>query len=171
MSLRHALLGLLADHSASGYDLLKLFDTSLSNVWPATQSQIYTELNRLADGGLIAVTAEGPRGRKQYSLTDEGRAELVHWMTRTKPQRNWRSELLLRVFFLGAITREEARDYLVHLTGLFADDAEALRELDRTIDWDGDDLYGKIAMEYGLRFNDMCLQWAEWAVDQLAKPR
>jgi PadR family transcriptional regulator AphA len=172
MSLRHALLGLLVDRSASGYDLLKLFNTSLSNVWSATQSQIYSELNKLADTGLIAVTAEGPRGRKQYSLTDEGRTELHRWMTQTKPQRNWRSEILLRVFFLGVVTPEEARDYLAVLAGLFADDAEALRELDRTIEWGDDDLsvYGKIAMEYGLRFNEMRLRWAEWAVEQVKMP-
>jgi len=49
MSLRHALLGLLADGPASGYDLMKVFDRSLAFVWPATQSQLYGELNRLAD--------------------------------------------------------------------------------------------------------------------------
>lgn len=57
MSLRHALLGLLVDRPASGYDLLKLFDTSLAHVWPATQSQLYGELNRLAEAGLVGVTA------------------------------------------------------------------------------------------------------------------
>src|SRR5262245_25440386 len=49
MSLPHALLGLLARHPASGYDLRKLFDTSLAFVWPATQSQLYAELTRLAE--------------------------------------------------------------------------------------------------------------------------
>lgn len=58
MSLRHALLGLLSERPASGYDLLKLFETSLANAWPATQSQIYTELTKLADAYLIAVAAE-----------------------------------------------------------------------------------------------------------------
>src|SRR5690349_10259588 len=97
MSLRHALLGLLVDRSASGYDLLKLFNTSLANVWPATQSQIYTELHKLAEAGLIVVAAEGPRGRKQYALTDDGLAELRHWLTETEPQHNHRIEVLLRV--------------------------------------------------------------------------
>ena len=69
MSLRHAVLGLLADEPASGYDLLKVFDRSLAFIWPATQSQLYGELNRLADDGLIEVTHQGPRGRKDYSIT------------------------------------------------------------------------------------------------------
>ncbi|MFC7267315.1 PadR family transcriptional regulator, partial [Streptomyces lutosisoli] len=104
MSLRHALLGLLSERPASGYDLLKLFETSLATAWPATQSQIYTELTKLAGTGLINVAAEGPRGRKEYALTDEGLAELRHWLTETKPQRNTRSDILLRVFFLGVLT-------------------------------------------------------------------
>ncbi|MFD1050558.1 PadR family transcriptional regulator, partial [Kibdelosporangium lantanae] len=61
MSLRHAVLGLLSTGPASGYDLLKRFEISLANVWPATQSQLYSELNRMADADLVKVAAEGPR--------------------------------------------------------------------------------------------------------------
>src|SRR5438552_15700987 len=101
MSLRHGLLGLLANGPASGYDLLKIFDHSLAFVWPATQSQLYGELNRLADDGLIEVSSEGPRGRKDYSITDAGRAELRHWINDVEPDRIRRNEAMLRVFFLN----------------------------------------------------------------------
>ncbi|WP_457033709.1 PadR family transcriptional regulator [Kitasatospora sp. P5_F3] len=169
MSLRHALLGLLSERPASGYDLLKSFDTSLANVWPATQSQIYTELSKLADAGMISVTAEGPRGRKEYTLADAGLAELRHWLTETKPQRNTRSEVLLRVFFLGVLTPEQARGYLTELIKLSEQAHENLRHLDESIDWDGDNLSvcGRITLEYGLRFNAMRREWAEWAVGQI----
>ncbi|PRC58857.1 PadR family transcriptional regulator, partial [Mycobacterium sp. ITM-2017-0098] len=80
-SLRIAALGLLAEGPASGYDLLKLFEKSMANVWPATQSQLYSEPNKLADGGLIEVSAVGPRGRKEYEITDAGRDELQRWVT------------------------------------------------------------------------------------------
>ena len=43
-----AALGLLAQEPGSGYDLLKHFEKSMANVWPATQSQLYGELNKLA---------------------------------------------------------------------------------------------------------------------------
>jgi hypothetical protein len=44
-----------------------------------------------------------------------------------------------------------------------------LRELERGIEWDESDLslYGRIALEYGLRFNAMRHEWAEWAADQV----
>lgn len=169
MSLRHALLGLLSERPASGYDLLKQFETSLATAWPATQSQIYTELTKLADTGLIMVAAEGPRGRKEYALTDEGLAELRHWLTETKPQRNTRSDILLRVFFLGVLTPEQARGYLTELIELSDQGYQSLRRLEKSIDWDDDNLsvYGRIALEYGLRFNTMRREWAEWAASQI----
>ncbi|MFD5507919.1 PadR family transcriptional regulator [Streptomyces sp. NPDC127051] len=169
MSLRHALLGLLSERPASGYDLLKRFETSLANVWPATQSQMYTELAKLADAGMISVSAEGPRGRKEYTLTDEGLAELRHWLTETKPQRNTRSDILLRVFFLGVLTPEQARGYLTGLAELSEQEYEGLRRLDASIDWGDDPLsvHGRIALEYGLRFNAMRREWAEWAAGQI----
>lgn len=169
MSLRHALLGLLSERPASGYDLLKLFETSLATAWPATQSQIYTELTKLAGTGLINVAAEGPRGRKEYALTDEGLAELRHWLTETKPQRNTRSDILLRVFFLGVLTPEQARGYLTELIELSDQGYQGLRRLEESVDWDDDSLsvYGRIALEYGLRFNAMRREWAEWAAGQI----
>jgi hypothetical protein len=41
-------------------------------------------------------------------------------------------------------------------------------------EWDGGDLsvYGRIALEYGLRFSTMQREWAEWAAARsVAKPR
>ncbi|MGW6572818.1 PadR family transcriptional regulator [Streptomyces sp. NPDC054945] len=169
MSLRHALLGLLSERPASGYDLLKRFETSLANVWPATQSQMYTELSKLAEAELINVSAQGPRGRKEYTLTDEGLTELRHWLTETKPQRNTRSDILLRVFFLNVITPDQARGYLTELMEMSEREHEDLRRLTDSIDWGDDPLSvnGKIALEYGLRFNAMRREWAAWAADQI----
>ncbi|WP_279579818.1 PadR family transcriptional regulator [Fodinicola feengrottensis] len=68
MSLRYALLGLLADEPASGYDLARTFEISLQRwAWHARHSQIYPELNKLADEGLIDVVDEGARGRRTYA--------------------------------------------------------------------------------------------------------
>ncbi|MGW7817184.1 PadR family transcriptional regulator [Streptomyces puniciscabiei] len=169
MSLKHALLGLLSDRRASGYDLLKTFDTSLAHVWPATQSQIYTELTKLAGSGLITVAAEGPRGRKEYEITDAGLAELRHWLTEVAPQPVMRSDILLRVFFLGVLSPEQARDYLSLLAGMSQEGHDRLRRLADSVDWDEGNLsvYGRIALEYGLRFNAMRREWAEWAAEQI----
>src|SRR5215470_14166015 len=101
MSLRMAALGLLTQHPGSGYDLLRRFEKSMANVWPATQSQLYGELNKMAAAGLIEVSDVGPRGRKEYRVTDAGRTELLDWVTHPQDDPPFRSAELLRVFLLG----------------------------------------------------------------------
>ena len=49
MSLDHAILGFLALEPMSGYDLKRVFDQSVQHFWPATQSQIYRSLGKMAD--------------------------------------------------------------------------------------------------------------------------
>jgi DNA-binding PadR family transcriptional regulator len=173
MSLRHALLGLLAHGSASGYDLLGTFQSSLANVWPATQSQLYGELNRLAEAELIKVVAEGPRGRKEYAITEAGRAELRHWLTEVEPERNRRDDLLLRMFFLDQVGPERARAFLEREAALAAERHQGLRALEKSIDWDDGPLarYGRLSLEWGLRITETRGEWARWAAAQLAPGR
>lgn len=173
MSLRHAVLGLLADAPASGYDLLKVFEISLANVWAATQSQLYGELGKLADAGLVTVAAEGPRGRKEYAITDAGRAELRHWLIEVEPTRVRRSDMLLRVFFLGTLEPDEAVAFLRRQAERAAKQRESLVELSEVVG-QGDDalsVHGRIALEWGLRFSTTQREWAEWAQEQLRPPQ
>ena len=170
MSLSHALLGMLSVRQASGYDLMKSFDTSLSNVWPATQSQVYGELNRLAETGLIRVAAEGPRGRKEYALTDEGLAELRKWMVDPRPEPARRSEGLLRVFFLDVLPPEQGLEYLTRQAEGAAVRHERLQALCDSLDWTLRDTVttnGRLVLEYGLRLTAMYEDWARWAAEQV----
>ena len=171
MSLRHALLGLLANRTASGYDLMKLFDTSLANVWPATQSQVYGELTRLGDAGLVEVTAQGPRGRKDYALTETGLAELRRWLTEPRPDQPRRSDLLLRVFFLDQLTSEQRMEFLRHQAEQAASHHAELRRLQESMALNESGMLtanGRLALEYGLRLTAMQEEWACWAAEQIS---
>lgn len=170
MSLRHGILGLLSGGPASGYDLLSTFSESLVNVWPATQSQLYGELNKLANDELIRVTATGARGRKEYELTDAGAAELRHWLVEVEPKRLHRNDMLLRVFFLGLVSAGEARAYLEREREVNARHAEELRGIEKAMDWEADNpllTYGRIALEWGLRYTRMQQEWADWAMERI----
>jgi DNA-binding PadR family transcriptional regulator len=166
VSLRIAALGLLSQHPGSGYDLLKRFQKSMANVWPATQSQLYGELNKLADGGLIEVSDIGPRGRKEYRVTQAGRAELVRWITNPQDDPPWRRPDLLRVFLLGEIPAEDARKYVTTFAEHAHSELKRLEHLRDSIEWhDADgDFYGRAALEYGLRNAAMEVQWAHWLI-------
>jgi PadR family transcriptional regulator AphA len=172
MSLRYAVMGLLVDRSGSGYDLMQRFDRSLGNVWAASQSQLYGELNRLADNGRIEVMSEGPRGRKEYALTDLGRAELQEWLSSTEGKKPRRNEMLLQVFFFALLSREQAVERLQRQAEVAAEEHAALVDLSESVDWNSDSdvlaVSGQLAMEYGLRLRTMEQEWAQWAIRRIA---
>jgi PadR family transcriptional regulator, regulatory protein AphA len=169
MSLKHALLGLLADHPASGYELTKQFELSLAHVWGAKHSQIYPELQRMAANGWLEVGDEGSRGRKEYAITNAGRAELRHWLVEVPPERATRNESMLRIFFLWSLPADEAAAYLDGEAEYYRDNGRSLGELDDAVPWDDGpvDLMGRIAMEQGRRWSTMMADWAEWAAGQI----
>lgn len=169
MSLRYAALGLLAQQPGSGYDLLKRFEYSMANVWPATQSQLYGELNKLADAGLIEVSDIGPRGRKEYRVTDAGRRDLVRWMTNPQDDPPYRSAELLRVFLLGEIPAEQARAYVASVAEHAQAELARLEQLRDAVDWDDSDagFYGRAALEFGLRAEAMEADWAHWLIREI----
>jgi DNA-binding PadR family transcriptional regulator len=174
VSLRIAALGLLAREPGSGYDLLRGFEKSMANVWPATQSQLYGELNKLAEAGLIEVSDIGPRGRKEYRITEAGRAELRRWVANPKDDPPFRSAGLLRVFLLGEVPREQAREHVVAMAEHADAEVKRLEGLRDSIDWNDDEgsFYGLAALEYGLRMYGMEADWARWlvtAIDQRSR--
>jgi PadR family transcriptional regulator AphA len=173
MSLRHAALGLLTHGPASGYDLLQTFNGSLANVWPATQSQLYGELGKLAEAGLVTVAEEGARRRKEYALTEAGLAELRHWLVDVEPTVTRRSDLLLRVFFLGVVDLEQAEEFLRRRERNAIDQRAGLLATREEIAPETADLavYGRLALEWGVRYTEMQRDWAVWAQAELAKVR
>ena len=112
MSLRHALLGLLAERPRTGYALLKHFERSIDYVWAARHSQIYPELARLQEEGLIRHAASGPRRSKTYEITAAGLAEVRRWLRESDPDRTVRSDPLLRVFLLWLLEPDEREEFL-----------------------------------------------------------
>ena len=106
MSLRHGLLGLLAEGPASGYDLARRFTEVLGSIWPAQHPKIYAELGKLAAEGLVEVESEGPRRRKAYRITDAGVAEVKRWLTEVDVDHTMRLQPLLRARHGGTIPRQ-----------------------------------------------------------------
>lgn len=169
MSLRHALLGLLADEPASGYALTRKFEASLNRyAWSARHSQIYPELARLADEGLIEVAEEGARGRRTYAITDAGHAELRSWLVDQPAHTPVRNVLVLKMFLLSTLTPADAKAFLTRLAATAERELAALRaqvaELDSAESAQG---FGRFAAEYGLREYELMRDWAAWAMDRI----
>jgi alpha-beta hydrolase superfamily lysophospholipase len=71
MSLRHALIGVLADEPRTGYGLLKHFEQSLAYAWPASHSQIYPELARLRAPVFYAAAEDDQAGLFRFAQTGQ----------------------------------------------------------------------------------------------------
>jgi DNA-binding PadR family transcriptional regulator len=110
MSLEYAILGFLNYHPYSGYDLKKIFDTSIRHFWPADQSQIYRSLIRLTDNGwaeMEKIPQDDRPDRKVYHITESGRTELRSWIAGPPPLSEPRSAPLIQVFFSGQLSDDE----------------------------------------------------------------
>ncbi len=110
MSLEFAILGFLSYQPFSGYDLKKIFDTSVQHFWSADQSQIYRTLARLTEEGKteIEIVEQTDRpDRKVYHITSKGREAFHAWLQGPFPQQDPKSGPLVQVFFAGQLSDEE----------------------------------------------------------------
>lgn len=172
MSLRHALLGLLAQGPASGYDLTRAFDGGIGRyAWQAGHSRIYPELGKMTEAGQVVVDETGPRGRKSYALTEDGRTELRRWMFHWPEQATVRDETVLRMFLVQSLEPDDARKLLEGIAAHCAAEIEELRPLMEAEDAEhreGDPLpFGRLAGEYGLRQYEAVHGWAMWSLEHL----
>ncbi|MBI9046973.1 MAG: PadR family transcriptional regulator [Anaerolineaceae bacterium] len=137
MSLEHAILGFLNYRPYTGYDLKKIFDTSVRHFWPADQSQIYRTLNRITDRGWAEahrIEQEKRPDRKEYQITELGKEEFQTWLKIPLPFEENRSAPLIQVFFAGKLSDDEILDMLEHVAETIRSGLEAYDAIPKKID-------------------------------------
>lgn len=173
MSLRFAILGLLAEASGSGYDLLRRFDETLANVWPATQSQLYSELNKLAAQEMIEICGRGGRGRKVYRVTNAGGEALEQWIRSPDQDLDARCAMLLRIFLLGTVSASEARQLLLDGAQRAQNDVQRLEKLRYSLQSAGTSLrvdaqfFSRAVLDYGIAKSNLDSRWMQAVVVEL----
>ena len=104
------ILALLRFRPRSGYDIRQSVEISTQFFWGASFGQIYPELRRLEQAGLVEMESEGGRGRKVYGLTTAGERALDVWLQDDSALFQYRDEGLLRLFFSDLTDPETALD-------------------------------------------------------------
>lgn len=99
MSLPHAILTALTERAGSGLDLARRFDRSIGYFWSASHQQIYRELTRLEEAGLIeSEPVPNTRGQKrQYRVLPSGQDELRRWIPLQEDAAPLRDALMVRM--------------------------------------------------------------------------
>jgi DNA-binding PadR family transcriptional regulator len=172
--LRLAILGLVAMHPQSGYDLRKVFETTPMGNFSSSPGAIYPALKALEKKGWIRSEPENTgslRPRLVYSITDEGdailRAELKKPVT--NEELIWHFDLVMlrfafieRVGYLEALRflgefRTESEGYVSHLEEIGDQLSEQLSPC------------GRLALEHGIQSSRGNARWAKKAIDELSK--
>lgn len=102
MSVRNALLGLLAQRPRHGYELHAAFEAMMGGVrnWDVKPAQVYTTLTRLEDGGLVGcetVEQAGGPEKRIYAITPAGREALADWFGSGVPAELGRDEFFIKL--------------------------------------------------------------------------
>ena len=129
-TLKYVILGLLNQQSRSGYDLSAELSGALKEFWSANHSQIYPELKRLTEEGLVEYRIEisgSVLERKVYSLTPAGKADFLEWLQREEDMIPTPKDIFrLRMFFSNEmeperrlqLTRHELDQHVARLAQL-----------------------------------------------------
>ncbi|MBO9533959.1 MAG: PadR family transcriptional regulator [Solirubrobacteraceae bacterium] len=72
--IRAAILALLVEEQMHGYQIMREINDRSGGVWRPSPGSIYPTLQQLQDEGLVD-GVDSPRGRRLFTLTDEGRTE------------------------------------------------------------------------------------------------
>ena len=148
MSVRHALLALLAEGPKYGLQLREEFEARTGEVWPLNVGQVYTTLQRLERDGLVESDDAAPDGQekqhekqKVFRITADGQAELAGWL-RTPPDMAAppRDELVMKVLVAIRVPGTNVHDviqvhrrYLVELMQQWTRIKEAEAESDLSL--------------------------------------
>jgi len=114
VSVRHALLALLAEGPKYGLQLRQEFEQQTGDVWPLNVGQVYTTLQRLERDGLVeSDDADEDDRQKGFRITPEGEQELAQWL-RTPPDLTSppRDELVIKVLLALRLPGVDVHDVI-----------------------------------------------------------
>lgn len=155
-----ALLALLDDGPAHGFDLKRRYDALLGHDRELKYGQVYATLQRLERDGLtdgVGVEAGSGADRKLYAVTPQGVSELDAWLVTAQQTSGRPAELFTRVV-LALVSGRSATAVLDAHRKAFLD---RMRQL-TAARHDGDAI-DRLAGDYEIAHLEADLQWIELA--------
>ncbi|MCZ7573732.1 MAG: PadR family transcriptional regulator [Ardenticatenaceae bacterium] len=125
MSVRNAILGLLAHRPRHGYELHDAFEAMVGGEqnWDLKPAQVYTTLSRLEKQGLVVedgVEQDGGPEKHIYTLTEAGLAELKEWFAQPVLNDHRRDAFFLKLMLSLAVEDGDPRKLIyVQRAGLY----------------------------------------------------
>ena len=161
----YVILGMLRTRPHTGYEIKAIVDHSTRFFWAASYGQIYPELKRLEEEGLVAgesVPQDGRR-RRSYSLTDAGRDALQEWITSGEPLHSeMRHEGLLRFFFADVIDPDDQLELVRTMRAMHErtrDEMQAIRPKAQEAREERGQEFPLRTLKFGIAYQDFVIEW------------
>lgn len=167
----YVILGMVSREPRSGYEIKAAVDNTTRFFWAASYGQIYPELKRLSEVGLVEGidASRGDRKRTVYAITADGEAELKDWLRKPPETAEMREEGLLKLFFSGALKPAEAVETLRSMRRMRLELSKRLRSLEPE-KTELKDPYPLMVLRAGIEFNEWFAEWCERMETQLLDP-
>jgi len=170
---RFVILGLLREQPMTGYELKKWIDLKMSLFWRESFGQLYPELGKMVQEGLIQVKEEnetGGRGKTRYVITENGRVAFNGWMSEICEKDTIRSEARLKFF----LADEENEENLIQLLKDFHQQnserlamLESVRQRMAAYQSEPQNKYVKHMLDLGIRQQQLCCDWSRDYIREL----
>jgi DNA-binding PadR family transcriptional regulator len=167
----YVILGMVSREPRSGYEIKALVDNSTRFFWAASYGQIYPELKRLSQAGLVE-GLDAPRGERKrtvYAITAAGEEALKDWLRLPPSTFEARDEGLLKLFFAGALPPSEAAEILRSMRRHRLDLVERLRAIEPKA-LEKEDPYPLMVLRGGIEFSEWFADWCKRMEAQLLEP-
>jgi PadR family transcriptional regulator, regulatory protein AphA len=162
------ILGMLALGKSTGYDIKQFVDKSTRHFWAASYGQIYPELRRLEEQGLVHGQPEptGARARMVYELTEAGQAALRDWLqSDQEPLYELRDEGMLKLFFSDSLPEQR----IANIRAMRARQERKLAQLRAIEPMASQGPTGPaLTLELGIGFTQWFIDWCEETERRLA---
>jgi DNA-binding PadR family transcriptional regulator len=165
-----SLLGFLHERPMTGWELVATAEDRIGSFWSLTRSQVYRELAAMADAGLVEAGERGPRDRRPYTLTGEGRKAFKGWLETVPGPEQIRYPLLLAIGFgahldpsmLATFVAAHRADHEARLVAYRA----ALPDVRER-----GGVHSEAVLQFGIRYEEAALQWFDELPEEIAGAR
>lgn len=168
---RFALLGLLLEKPAHGYDLSRRFDphSALGDVIHLSPSHLYALLTRLERDGLIAGEVQDAGNhpqRRVYRLTEAGRESVQRWMDEpVSHPRDMRIDFPLKLYIARGFGAVRVRELVDRQRVVFEKYIERLQDEEEPSDTVGDTAFLKLMRMGRIGRAQAALDWLNLCLD------
>ncbi len=160
----YAVLGLLSQNPASGYELAQQVQGAISNFWPMSKSNVYLELSRLEQLGLVAaedVTQAKLPNKRVFRLTGPGEAALDAWLAEpTFRKERRKNSLLVKMLFADRLDPGQIAALVAAARREADSEAARLRAIVEVLDRFPAAYWGRSTALFGLRHAEATVAWA-----------